>query len=212
VRLGLFGGTFDPPHNGHLLVACDAAIALRLDRVVFVPAAQPPHKQQAEVTDAAIRARMLRLALEGEPRFCFDTLELDRPGPSYTIDTLRELRSGRGGDWTVLMGADQFAEFDSWREPEEILRMATVGVIQRGEPIRIDSPATALPAGAGVPFAHEISPGVLQVRVTRIDVSSTMIRARIAAGVSIRYLVPPAIEAMIAELGLYRRNGASATG
>lgn len=218
MRLGLFGGTFDPPHSGHLIVAQDAALALRLDRIIFVPAALPPHKQDVALTPAPIRARLLQLALVDDPRFGFDTLELDRPGPSYTIDTLRELQRRQPGEWTVLMGADQFAEFDTWREPEEILRIARVAVLQRGD-VTLPGEGSAAggtgvraPTAGGLPAAVEIRPGIFEVPVTRIDISSTAIRARVAAGLPVRYLVPPAIDAAIAELGLYSRNGTPSPG
>jgi nicotinate-nucleotide adenylyltransferase len=199
VRLGLFGGTFDPPHTGHLIVAQDAALALGLDRVLFVPASLPPHKQHRTITPAAFRMRMLTLALGDDARFSLDAVELERPGPSYTVDTLRELRRRvLGGDWTLLLGADQYAEFATWREPEEVLRLATVAVLERGD----GSPSPAVPTRAEV----------VHVPVTRIDISSTAIRERVAAGVSIRYLVPAQVEAFIAESGLYRRNGTSRAG
>jgi nicotinate-nucleotide adenylyltransferase len=195
----LFGGTFDPPHTGHLIVAQDAALALGLDRVLFVPASLPPHKQHRTITPAAFRMRMLTLALGDDARFSLDAVELERPGPSYTVDTLRELRRRvLGGDWTLLLGADQYAEFATWREPEEVLRLATVAVLERGG----GSPSPAEPTRAEV----------VHVPVTRIDISSTAIRERVAAGVSIRYLVPAQVEAFIAESGLYRRNGTSRAG
>jgi len=201
VRLGLFGGTFDPPHTGHLIVAQDAALALGLDRVLFVPASLPPHKQHRTITPAASRMRMLTLALGDDARFGVDPLELEREGPSYTVDTLRELRRRLPGDWTLLLGADQYAEFATWREPEELLRLATVGVLDR---------AGTLPHW--VPSRMRGEGDVVRVAVTRVDISSTAIRERVAAGVSIRYLVPAEVEAFIAERGLYRRNGTSRTG
>ena len=203
MRLGLFGGTFDPPHTGHLIAAQDAALALRLDRVLFVPAALPPHKQHRTVTPAPYRLRMLTLALGADARFALDALELERPGPSYTVDSLRELRDRLPGEWTLLLGADQYAEFGTWREPEEVRRLATIGVLERGG-------APARPAPAAV--VQEEPDGVVRVAVTRVDISSTAIRQRVSAGVSIRYLVPAGVEAFIAETGLYARNGTSAAG
>ena len=203
MRFGLFGGTFDPPHTGHLIAAQDAALALRLDRVLFVPAAVPPHKQHRTITPAEFRLRMLALALSDDTRFTLDPVELERPGPSYTVDTLRELRRRLPGDWTLLLGADQYEEFATWREPEEVLRLATVGVLER---------AGTLPRSAPSNVPAEARDGVVRVSVTRVDISSTAIRQRVAAGVSIRYLVPSGVETFIAETGLYLRNGTSQTG
>jgi len=203
VRFGLFGGTFDPPHTGHLIAAQDAALALGLDRVLFVPAAVPPHKQHRTITPAEFRLRMLALALSDDLRFTLDPVELERPGPSYTVDTLRELRRRLPGDWTLLLGADQYAEFATWREPEEVLRLATVGVLER---------AGTLPRSAPSNVPDEARDGVVRVSVTRVDISSTAIRQRVAAGMSIRYLVPAGVETFIAETGLYLRNGTSQAG
>jgi len=188
VKVGVFGGTFDPPHTGHLIVAQDAAMALGLDRVLFVPAARPPHKQDIVVSPATVRARMLELALAGDDRFSMDTLELDRTGPSYTVDTLVQLRDRMPDvQWSLLLGADQYAELDSWREPERIRTLAEIAVLMRAGNI-------------GGTLGH----GVVSVQVTRIDISATAIRSRVAAGLPIRYLVPPAVEAFIEENGLYR--------
>ncbi|HSJ14692.1 MAG TPA: nicotinate-nucleotide adenylyltransferase [Longimicrobiales bacterium] len=195
---GVFGGTFDPPHLGHLIVAQDALELLGLDRLLFVPAAQPPHKQDRVVTPAPHRLAMLRLAVADDPRFAIEPLELERAGPSWTVDTLRELaRRPATAELVLLMGADQYAELDGWREPAEVRRLARIAVLHR-------EGRTERPLGGGM--------DVVDVAVTRIDISSTAVRARVAAGGSIRYLVPPAVAAYIAEHGLYRtdapRNGA----
>jgi nicotinate-nucleotide adenylyltransferase len=196
VKTGIFGGTFDPPHLGHLIVAQDAALALGLDRILFIPAAQPPHKQDVVVSAADLRARMLALAVNGDDRFAVDELELERAGPSYTVDTLRALTTrDPDAEWTLLMGVDQYAEFDAWREPGAIRRLARLAVLTRG-------------GGAVVALPGED----VQVEVSRIDISSTLIRARVAAGLPIRYLVPAAVESFIFERQLYRRNGAVVTG
>ncbi|MGH7447306.1 MAG: nicotinate-nicotinamide nucleotide adenylyltransferase, partial [Longimicrobiales bacterium] len=107
MNIGIFGGTFDPPHVGHLIVAQDAALALGLDRILFVPASNPPHKRAVTITRGRVRARMLELAIAGDARFAMDTLELERRGASYTVDTLRDLAARDPGTrWTFLMGAD----------------------------------------------------------------------------------------------------------
>lgn len=198
MNAGLFGGTFDPPHTGHLIAAQDAMHALQLDRMVFVPAATPPHKQGLPVTPAAQRARMLELAIEGNPAFELDRIELERTGASYTVDTLREL-TGRsvGVRWTLLIGADQYAEFGTWKEPDEIRRLVRLAVLTRAGDV-----------GAG--GAHR--DGVVSVDVTRIDISSTAVRQRVAAGLPIRYHVPRRVEEFIIEHRLYSRNGTQVTG
>jgi nicotinate-nucleotide adenylyltransferase len=185
VRLGIFGGTFDPPHVGHLIAAQDALLALSLDRVHFIPAALPPHKQTRAVTPAALRVALLAAAIRGDDRFRVDDLELERTGPSYTVDTLREYQT-RQPDATLflLIGADQWAEFETWREPDEIRHIARVAVLTR--------------EGAGAPGT-----GVVEVPVTRIDLTSTDVRNRVADGRPIRYLVPAAVAELIHRHRLY---------
>jgi nicotinate-nucleotide adenylyltransferase len=211
VNVGIFGGTFDPPHSGHLIVAQDAALALGLDRILFIPAAQPPHKLGQSITAADLRARMLQLAIAGDARFAMDTLELERTGPSWTVETLRTLSEQQPGtSWTLLMGVDQYSEFGSWRGPDAIRRLARIGVLSRSGQcgggtanVGVEMPA---------PAACPLDGGAVQVAVTRIDISSTAVRRRVAAGQSIRYLVPPTVEAFIFEAGLYRRNEGVARG
>jgi nicotinate-nucleotide adenylyltransferase len=189
-RIGLFGGTFDPPHVGHLIVAQDAALALGLDRILFVPAARPPHKQRADITPAELRVAMLELAIGDDPRFGIECVELERNGPSYTVDTLRSLHAARPGvGWTLLVGADQYAEFGTWREPGEILRLAQLAVLTR--------------AGDSATDAGAAPDRMVNVAVTRIDVSSTDVRKRVAAGLPIRYLVPAAVARIIEDNRLY---------
>jgi nicotinate-nucleotide adenylyltransferase len=209
VNIGLFGGTFDPPHAGHLIVAQDAALALGLDRILFIPAAQPPHKRAAAVTAAAVRVRMLELAVAEDGRFGIDRLELERGGASYTVDTLRALHGAHPGvQLTLLMGADQYAEFPTWREPDEIRRLARLAVLMRGGATGPEAEAS----GSWRPSLSEMAGGVLSVAVTRIDISSTAVRRRVAEGLPIRYLVPPAVERFIFENRLYGRNGSSVAG
>jgi nicotinate-nucleotide adenylyltransferase len=211
VNVGLFGGTFDPPHNGHLIVAQDAFLALGLDRIVFVPAALPPHKADMALTPAADRARMIELAIAGDDRFAMDRLELDRSGPSYTVDTLRELSARQPSTrWTLIIGSDQYAEFASWRSPTEIRRLARIAVLSRA------GSGAALPGGSRAESAsgavRSLAAGDVSVAVTRIDISATAVRQRVADGLPIRYLVPPAVEAFIFERRLYRRNGTTVAG
>jgi nicotinate-nucleotide adenylyltransferase len=186
VRLGVYGGAFDPPHLGHLVAASDACQALELDRLLWIPSAVHPLK--AVGTAPALRLEMVRAAVAGDPRFQADDLELRRTGPSYTVDTLRELRAREpGAALFFLTGADNLADLPRWREPDEIARLATLAVVSRaGETVPADLPYPAV-----------------AVPVTRLDVSSTEIRRRVAAGQSIRYLVPEAVRAVIERERLY---------
>jgi nicotinate-nucleotide adenylyltransferase len=187
VSVGIFGGTFDPPHLGHLIVAQDAWAALSLERLRFMPAAVPPHKTAVVMTPAAVRRELLAAAIGEDARFEVDDVELRREGPSYTVDTLRALRARAPAEELVLLiGADQYAEFSTWREPSAILELARVVVLTRDG-------AAASRRGDGVEW----------LAVTRIDISSTEIRRRVAAGEPIRYLVPEAVERKIRERALY---------
>lgn len=188
MKLGVFGGTFDPPHVGHLIAAQDALITLDLDRVLFVPARTPPHKQHKSVTPAPVRLRMLVEATAGDERFEVSDIELRREGPSYTVDTLRELRSAHPqSELYLLLGVDQVREFGTWREPQTILQLAHLAMLARG----------------GVEEVPSTDIVVQCVPVTRVDISSTMIRKRVAAGQSITYLVPASVEKIVAAEGLY---------
>lgn len=172
-------------------MAQDAWSKLGLDRVIFVPAASPPHKLDKAITPAAVRLEMLRAALAGDPRFEVEDLELRRAGPSYTVDTLRELRS-RHPEATLffLLGSDQFRDLPTWREPGEIARLARLVVLTRsGEG-----------AAEGVGFPHQC------LRVTRVDLSATEVRGRVAEGRPIRYLVPDGAAEVIGREGLYRED------
>ncbi len=185
---GLLGGSFDPVHHGHLIAAGRAAEALRLDRVLFVPCARQPLKARGPVASAAHRRAMLEAAIAGEPRFALETLELDRPGPSYTVDTLRALGARLPGERLVLLlGADAAATLPEWRAVDELVRLAEVAVLTR--------PGAPEPAS---PLARHV------VATPAIEISASDIRARCLAGKSIRYLVPDAVAAYIAAHGVYR--------
>lgn len=191
MKLGVFGGTFDPPHVGHLIVAQDAFTALRLDRVLFVPAAAPPHKHGRVAAPAEFRLAMLRAAIGADSRFAVEELELRRAGPSYTVDTLRALHADHPeAELFFLLGADQFREFHTWRDPAEIARLARPVVLSRGG--RED-------VGAVIDLPYQT------LAVTRIDVSATEVRERVAARAPIRYLVPAGVEEIIQREGLYQR-------
>lgn len=189
MRVGLLGGTFDPPHVGHLLVASDAYEALGLDHLVFVPAAHQPLKWgQVEATGDQ-RLAMVRALVGDDPRFRVDPMEIDREGLSFTVETLEAFRARADvAELYFLVGADVLASLAQWRQPERVAALAQLVVLRRGpEPI--------------VPPAWTRA-RVLETR--RVDVSSTEIRDRVRAGRSIRGFVPPAVEAFIAAHGLYR--------
>lgn len=189
MRLGVLGGTFDPPHLGHLIVAQDVWQSLSLDRLLFVPSASPPHKRGQVRTPAELRLAMMRAATAGDPRFEVSDLELRRHGPSYSVDTLRELRTLHpGAALFFVIGSDQLRELHTWREPEEIARLATLVVVSRGGD-------AGEAGGVALPYRP--------VEVTRIDISATEIRRRAAAGQPIRYLVPAAVEAIVRRERLY---------
>jgi nicotinate-nucleotide adenylyltransferase len=187
VKLGLFGGTFDPPHLGHFLAAVDAADALGLDQLAWIPAATQPFKEWADPADGAHRLEMVRLTVAGEPRFSVEALELERGGLSFTVDTLRAFREKHpGAALFLLLGADAAALLPKWREPETIGTMAEIVVLARGG------------EGAVLP------PGVRTLATRRVDISATEIRARVRAGRSIRGFVPDAVAEYVVAHGLYR--------
>jgi len=193
--VGIFGGTFDPPHIGHLVAAQDVVEALGLDELRLVVAARPPHKEPVVAGSADARLRMVRAAIEGDGRLTASRIELDRPGASYTVDTLRAIRSTAPDlDLRLVVGADQLAAFDSWKEPEEVARLARLTVMDR-EGQRVSSRSAG-----GLDVTYDT------VAVTRIDVSSTLVRRRVAEGRSVRYLVPHAVRHIIEEEGLYAQR------
>ena len=188
MRIGVFGGTFDPPHVGHVLVAGDACELLGLDRVIWVPVAQQPLKEAPPLAPAADRRRMVELAIGDDRRFSLDTMEMDRGGLSFTVDTLESL-AGRhtGAKLVLLVGADAWASFDRWRDPARILTLADVAVIARAG----ESP--------GPVSGH--TPAVVTAR--RVDVSSTEIRDRVRRGLPITGFVSDAVRDYIRSSKLY---------
>lgn len=197
-RLGILGGTFDPIHYGHLIIAQEAADALRLDSVLFLPAAIQPLKRGRRTTPAPARLAMIECAIADNPRFQISRADVDHPGLSYTVDTLDRLRAAWGPDaafWFVI-GEDSLANLLAWRDPAGIITRTRLAVAPRPEvPVPWPRLDAALPALRGC-----IDP----VPAPLIAISATDLRARVAAGRTIRYLVPPAVEAYIAEYGLYR--------
>lgn len=197
MRLGIMGGTFDPIHIGHLILGEQAWEALGLDKVLFITAGQPPHKPEAVEAEAVHRYNMVRLAVQDNEHFECSRIELDRPGPSYTIDTIRQILGLYGENTRVylLVGADEAREFMTWRDPYGIKELSTIVVANRpGYPI--SEVLAALPPD----FASAVKP----LEIPGVDISSTDIRARIKLGCSIRYLVPGAVESYIRDNELYR--------
>jgi nicotinate-nucleotide adenylyltransferase len=184
--IGIFGGTFDPIHHGHLILARDAIEQLRLEELIFIPAAMSPHKLGKAPATADARVEMLRAAIEGEPGFCLDTLELERPAPSFAVDTIEALRV-RYSDarFVYLIGEDNVARLSSWHRFDELSKMVQFAVLDR----------------SGLKTAHPY-PTVRR----HVDISATDIRNRVARGLSIRYLVPPAVEKIIEARQLYRES------
>jgi len=200
-RIGVLGGTFDPPHVGHLWLATLAADAIGLDRVLFMPAAQPPHKGGQLVTRATDRLLMTRLAIAGNPAFELCTIEMERPGPSYTIDSIVELERLYGIDarLVLLMAADSLAQIDTWREPDRLLERVEWAVGPR--------PGSPLPERSALESRFgELASRIHLLTGPSLDLSSSEIRRRVAGGHAIRYLVPRGVEELITERGLYRRG------
>jgi nicotinate-nucleotide adenylyltransferase len=199
LRLGVIGGTFDPPHYGHLVLAENAAVQLELDRVLFVPAGQPPHKPDRPITEARHRVAMVEVVVADNAAFRFSRVDVERSGPHYTVDMLGILQ-GRypSATFFFLIGGDSLAEFVNWRDPAGILEQAQL-VVMRRPGWRAD--LTSL---------REVLPGI-EERLTWLDaphleISGTDLRRRVAQGLPIRYLVPPPIERYVREHRLYRSN------
>ncbi|UCF21389.1 MAG: nicotinate (nicotinamide) nucleotide adenylyltransferase [Gemmatimonadota bacterium] len=190
IRLGIFGGTFDPPHVGHLIVADDAAAALGLDRVLFVPTGEHPLKGSRVRTAAEVRLEMVRAATADHELFEVDGRELRRSGPSYTIETIEELAGENPGvELFLLIGSDILGEFDRWHRVDAIAKRARIAVLTRAE------------AEFSAPVAVKVE--LLRVEVTSIEISSSEVRERVASGRPYRYLVPESVYGIIQEHELY---------
>jgi nicotinate-nucleotide adenylyltransferase len=193
-KIGLFGGTFDPIHTGHLLLAESVLGDAGLDSILFVPASIPPHKPEGAASKAEDRLAMVRLAIDGNPGFRVSDIELRRTGASYTVYTLAELQAS--DDWTevewfLILGVDMLADLPNWRNPDEIVRRAALLVMERPG---FESQTIQMPYSRAASF----------VRTPLLDISSTQIRKRIREGLSIRYWVPADVDTYIREKGLYR--------
>jgi nicotinate-nucleotide adenylyltransferase len=197
-NVGLLGGTFNPPHLGHLLCAQSAAIAFGLDEVRLIPANVPPHKTVPDDPGVEVRVEMCRLAVAADPLLSVSRAEADRPGPSFTADTLRALHDAEPDhQLTFIVGADMARSLRSWRDPEAVLSLARLAVAERDGVTREE----ILTGLEGLPGAPE---RVGFFDMPRFDVSSSMIRERTGAGVPIRHLVPDAVAEYVQARGLYR--------
>jgi nicotinate-nucleotide adenylyltransferase len=193
VRLGILGGTFDPPHIGHLLVASDAVEALELDRLLFVPAGVQPFKIGVVEASGAQRLAMLELLVNGDPRFAVDPIEIDRTGLSYTVDTLAALaRRHPASTRYLLIGEDLVGQIGSWRDAARIADLAEIVILAR--------PGAAAASGAD----GSATLPMRRLDTRRIEISSSEIRARVHAGKSIHGFVPDAVAGFIESAGLYR--------
>lgn len=198
-RLGLMGGTFDPVHNGHLLIANEAGWRLDLDTVIFIPTGDPPHKQDHHVTPARHRLEMVRLATGDNPLFEVSAIEIERPGLSYTAQTLRALHEdyGEGVDFYFIIGVDAAADLLNWNEPDQVVSLARLVVVNRPG---FDFPLEKLQAGLP---QIDLSERLILLDVPLVEISSTEIRHRVAGGISIRYLLPEEVIAFIERERIY---------
>ncbi len=188
-RVGILGGTFDPPHNGHIAIANAALGELGLDKVIFIPVGIPPHKPRQIMASSDDRIQMLRRAIENYPQFEISRIEIDRPGPSYTADTLEQLHSlFSGTELVLIIGADNILEIEGWHEPDRIFGLATIAAANR--------PGFA-PDGK---YVNRVT----YFNMPPAKISSTLVRERIKAGKSIAGLVPAGVGDYIANNGLYK--------
>jgi len=197
MRIGVLGGTFDPPHYAHLMLAEQARDQLSLDRLLWVPAADPPHKRNEVGTDIEHRLAMVRLAIEDNPSFSLSLVDVERPGPHYTVDMLSILHNQYpGGTFYFLVGSDSLRDLPTWHRPDELVTLTHFAVLKRsGVEVDLDQVISSLPGLAG--------------RITLIDapcveIAASDIRSRVWEKRSIRYFVPPAVVRYIEERGLYR--------
>ena len=194
LRIGLFGGTFDPPHRGHIAVAADVADALDLDQVLWIPAGHPPHKLLADTAPLALRVEMTRAVISADSRFKMTGIEAERMGPSYTVETAQALKENYpGAKLFLIIGTDQFRQLHLWKNPEKLLSLVELVVMDRdGQRGRDHAPHLA-----GAENAHFVP-------VRKIDISSTDVRIAVNDGQNVTTLIPPAVAEIIVREGLYR--------
>jgi len=197
MRVGVFGGTFDPIHIGHLVAAEETRVQLSLERVVFVPAGLPPHKLANHISPVEHRLAMVQLAIASNPYFTVSRVDIDRFGPCYTVDTMELLRDewGPGTELYFIMGSDSLADILTWHKPERLIRLCRLAVVKRpGYDVDIEELDRLLPG---------IASRVRFINSPLIDVLSCDIRRRVREGLSIKYQVPEVVEKYIYEHGLY---------
>ena len=201
MRVGVFGGTFDPIHLGHLILAEQCRDQAKLDQVLFVPALLPPHKQQQPLTPFAQRVELLTLAISGHAAFRVEDMEEERSGPSYTVDTLTQLQRERpGDDLSFIIGSDSLHDLRIWHQPRRILELAALLVVARAG----FSTFSAKELKATLQLDDDFSLRYQMVEAPLVAIASRDIRQHIAEGRSVRYMIPRAVEAYIQEKGLYR--------
>ena len=196
-RVGILGGTFDPIHYGHLVIAEDARVALQLEKVLFIPAREPPHKTEGSYSPFRDRVRMTELAIAGNPYFELCLIEAKRPGPSYSVDTLRELQAtlGPGAEIYFIVGMDSLSNILTWYEPKELISLCRLAVAERaGYRVDVSELERALPG---------LRERMVLIDTPELSISSTDLEHRARCGLPIRYQVPPDVERYIREHGLY---------
>lgn len=214
MRIGIFGGTFNPIHTGHLIAAEEIRQTFQLHRILFVPSARPPHKPSPELSAPTHRLEMTRLAIQGNPHFGISSVELERSDSSYTVETIESLRSESGASESLffISGIDSFSEIDTWHDPERLIGLCHFIVISRPG-FSLDLARRILADTFGIGSRHEDTQIPLPnghtlslAEVTPVGISSTQVRTRIRQGLSVKYLLPESVESYILTHYLYR-NG-----
>ncbi|MDH5739562.1 MAG: nicotinate-nucleotide adenylyltransferase [Nitrospira sp.] len=221
-RLGLFGGSFNPIHNGHLAIARDVLVRMKLSHILFIPTGDPPHKQNQSLAPASARFEMVRLAIADTPEFDVSALEIDRTGKSYSIDTIRQIREQYGQPWTLffIIGLDAFLEFPTWRAPEEILKMCHFVVVPR--PGRLfktlaeaplfknPDPAPLGQLDVGIIDRFDIAVpealGITCLSIPPCPISASEIRQRVRSGLPLANMLPLSVESYILQHSLYQED------
>lgn len=214
-KVGLFGGTFNPIHFGHLRGAEEVREAFELEEIIFIPASLPPHKVSEKIAEARYRLEMVRLAISENPFFALSDIEIKRPGKSYTIDTIRYFKENFLWNLYFILGSDAFEEIETWKEYQTLFTLCDFIVMVRPG-LELHSFTSRLPTslrdhfrpgGDNARWIHSSGHSLFFKEITFLDISSTKIRENIALGRSVRYLLPPGVESYIKECGLYRKIG-----